>query len=259
MAKCKPLRDQRGITLLLSAFLLAAITSIAFSLAVVGFAEIETSNDLSRTEPILYYSLGVAEEGTFGMKRGVTAVKDALGVQCGGFINYVIDATSPISTKTKFCNINSANDIEIAVPPNTYNTAVRLYIYNPATGGVGNSGYDSISFQQMTSNGGSVRMYMCQLDIDCKDPTPPSSQIIGWNPAGDLLDATVKLYPLTNSGSAPACCSYEVALVNSGTGKEFINVITEPKGLPYLNKQAIEIQSSYGRLIRRLRVLVPTQ
>ncbi len=256
-------KNQEGVTLLLSILLLAAITSISFSLAAVGFAEVATSDDLAHTEPILYSSLGVAEEATYGMKRVETTIKTNLGTNCApDFVSYASTPLTTIASQTKLCNINASNDIEVSVPPNNYNTAVRLYIYDPTppNSGTENSGYTNIQFKKNTNNFGIVKVYMCRLDTDCADPTPPSNQISGWSPAGDsLLYNVLNSYSLQNQSTAPKCCSYEVVLVNSGVAKDIVEVITQPKGLPYLNKTAIEIQSSFGRLIRRLKVLVPTQ
>lgn len=246
---------QSGVTLLLSVLLLSAITTIAFSLAAVGFAEISTSNDLSRTEPILYYSLGLAEEGAYGVKRSVASLKSSLGAECSGnFTQFVLDSSNVTNTKTKICNINSPNapgNIEVIVPVNTYNSSVRLYIYDPTNSGTGGSGYSDVSFKKTSNNSGSVRMYMCPLSVECQDPNINPN---GWvNPAGVLLDYNTDVnIPLSNG-------SYEVVFINGGSALEYVEVITRPKGLPYLNKEGIEIQSSFGRLIRRLRVLVPTQ
>jgi hypothetical protein len=248
--------SQAGVTLLLSVLLLAAITTIAFSLAVVGFAEINTSNDLARTEPILYHSLGIAEEGTYGMKRGVSTIKTNLGSQCDtAFKSYTL-GSQPITAQTKYCNINSEYDIEVTVPQNTYSTATRLYVYDPTNNGTGSSGYARITFKKTTNNGGTVLLYMCSLTTECVDP---SVSLAGWSPRA----GTPIAYNVTETVDI-ANGSYEIVLLNSGS-KEFVEVasygpgVSDHKGLPYLNKQAIEIQSSFGRLIRRLRVLVPTQ
>lgn len=247
-------RSQSGITLLLSVLLLAAVTTIAFSLAAVGFAELATSEDLAKTEPILYYSLGVAEEATYGMKRGVSSIKTALGSECdSNFIAYTLDAGNPTTTKTKVCNLNASSDVEVSVPQNTFNTAVRLYVYNPTTNSTSSSGYTSLSFKKTSNNGGSVQLYICPLSVDCGDPTPPSNQTSGWTTLGTALT-----YNNTVSAPSPTVPS-EIVFINSSGPKEFVEVISAPKGLPYLSKEGIEIQSAFGRLIRRLRVLVPVQ
>ncbi len=246
---------QSGITLLLSVLLLSAITTIAFSLAAVGFAEIATSNDLSRTEPILYYSLGLAEEAAYGVKRDVEDIKMLLGAECANtFSQFVLDSNNVTNTKTKICNFNPKKNVEVIVPANTYNSSVRLYIYDPSNSGTGKSGYSKVTFTKTSNNSGSVRIYMCPLSLECTDPNINGN---GWvNPAGILLNYD-NPEPVTLADG-----SYEVVFINAGSGStalEYVQVSTEPKGLPYLNKEGIEIQSSFGRLIRRLRVLVPTQ
>lgn len=248
-------KGQHGVTLLLSVLLLAAITTIAFSLAVVGFAEISTSDDLARTEPVLYYSLGVAEEATYGMKRGEPTLKGSLGSECAtSFVAYHIQTPDLMSTQTKVCNINPNKVVEVAVPVNTYNSATRLYAYDPATNSTTTSGYTSIALRKTTNNGGVVRVYFCPLSEVCGDPTSPSNQTAGWvNSGGTLLVYGDTPVSAPNDGKP-----YEIVLINSTGAKEYVEVSTDPKGLPYLNKEGVEIQSAYGRLIRRIRVLVPT-
>lgn len=249
---------QQGVTLLLSVLLLAAVTTIAFSLAVVGFAEISTSDDLARTEPVLYYSLGVAEEATYGMKRGEATLKASLGTECASsFVAYHVQTPDLMSTKTKVCNISPSSGgigiSEITVPVNTYSSAPRVYVYDPATNSADISGYTSIVFKKTTNNLGVVRAYLCPLSANCGDPTSPSNLTAGWlNPSGTLLDYNVSSSPVTDGKP------YEIVFVNSGSAKDFVEITTAPKGLPYLNKEGVEIQSAYGRLIRRIRVLVPT-
>ncbi len=249
---------QQGVTLLLSILLLAAITTIAFSLAVVGFAEISTSDDLARTEPVLYYSLGVAEEATYGMKRGEATLKASLGSECASsFVAYHIQTPDLMSTQTKVCNISPSSGgigvTEITVPVNTYSSAPRVYVYDPATNSTDISGYTSIVFKKTSNNLGVVRVYLCPLSANCGDPTSPSNQTAGWlNPSGTLLDYNTPSSAITDGKP------YEIVFVNSGSAKEYVEITTAPKGLPYLNKESVEIQSAYGRLIRRIRVLVPT-
>ena len=245
--------NQAGVTLLLSVLLLSAITTIAFSLAAVSFAEIATSDDLARTEPIFYHSLGIAEEATYGMKRGEPTMRARLGSECStSFTNFVVEA-SAITSKTKLCNLSPDTTIEVAVAQNTAATAVRVYSYDPANGGGGASGYTTLRFKKTTNNGGTVRLYMCRLSEECSDLTDAGAPITGWNYAARILD-------YNDSVSAPDPSQpYEIVLTNTTGPKEYIEITTAPKGLPYLNKESIEVQSEYGRLIRRLRVLVPAQ
>lgn len=247
--------DRRaGVTLLLSVLLLSAITTIAFSLAAVGFAELATSDDLARTEPVFYHSLGIAEEATFGMKRQEPSVLSRLGGECPqSFTTYVLN-TGPIASKVKHCNFNQESTIEVAVPKNTANSAVRVYAYDPSTGGSG-SFYTTLKFRKTTDNGGVVELYMCKLTQECSDLSQyPAVPLSGWDVPGTVL------YAGSPATSAPDPSKpYEIVLLNKTGPKEYVEITTAPTGLPYLNKEAIEIQSEYGRLIRRLRVLVPAQ
>ncbi|MBP9686655.1 MAG: hypothetical protein KBD66_02550 [Candidatus Doudnabacteria bacterium] len=251
-----PLRTEReseaGVTLLLSVLLLSAITTIAFSLAAVGFSELATSDDLARTEPIFYHSLGIAEEATFGMKRQEPTVLGRLGSECAqSFTSYVIEPSSIVS-KAKYCNLNPSKTIEVAVSKNAANSAVRIYAYDPASGG-GTSNYTTLKLKKTTDNGATVELYACKLTEECSDLSQyPSVPLTGWSVKGTIL------YPNDTVTMDPAY-PYEIVLVNATGPKEYVEITTAPTGLPYLNKEAIEIQSEYGRLIRRLRVLVPAQ
>lgn len=245
--------SQSGVTLLLSVLLLSAITTIAFSLAAVGFSELATSDDLARTEPIFYHSLGIAEEATFGMKRQESSVLSRLGSECASsFTAYVIE-TSPIASKAKYCNVNQDTSIEVAVPKNTGSSAVRVYAYDPNTGGSG-SQYTTVRIRKTSDNGGVVELFVCKLTEECSDLSQyPSTPLQNWDIGGTVL------YAGDPATSIPPEHPYEIVLLNRTGPKEYVEIVTAPMGLPYLNKQAIEIQSEYGRLIRRLRVLVPTQ
>lgn len=262
---------QAGITLLLSMLLLAAITTIAFSLAAVGYAEIATSTDLLHTEPILYSSIGAAEEATFGLKRNEPTLTAALGTNCDTNFTSFRGVQTTISNDTKLCNVNPSNDIEVEVPvtPNTnsgYRLARRLYLYNPDKSTVGASGYKYIKFKKTSSSSASdIRIYICQLDYDCLGPWDAPGFTNNFYQTNVSLAYGVDLpeITLTNSTSS-GCCSYEVIIMNLGSQPGYVEVTTYDenhanKGLPYLNKKGVEIQSTAGRLIRRLRVLVPVQ
>lgn len=262
---------QAGITLLLSMLLLAAITTIAFSLAAVGFAEISTSTDLLRTEPILYSSIGAAEEATFGLKRNEPTLISALGSNCDANFTEFRGVQSTISNNTKLCNLNPSNDIEVEVPVTAstnsgYKLARRLYLYDPEKSTVGASGYKYIKFKKTSvSSASDIRIYICQLDYDCLGPWDAPGYTNNFYQTNVSLTNGVDLpeIVLTNDTSA-GCCSYEVIIMNLGSQPGYVEVTTYDKdhgnkGLPYLNKKGVEIQSASGRLIRRLRVLVPVQ
>lgn len=266
---------QSGITLLLSMLLLAAITTITFSLAAVGYAELATSTDLLHTEPILYASIGAAEEATFGLKRNEPTLVASLGTNCDPdfslfSFSLLSGLQSTITNQTKLCNVNPNNDIEVEVPvtantPSGYALARRLYLYDPSKNTVGDSLYTNITFRKTSSSIASdIKMYICQLDVDCVGPWPGTGN---WYQANTTLSYNVDVPVALTSDAVTGCCSYEVILMNVGTQPGYVEVITTgktngvdgPKGLPYLNKKSVEIQSSAGRLIRRLRVLVPVQ
>ena len=247
---------QEGVTLLLSVLVLSAITAISFSLAAVAFVEIANSNDLAKTEPVLYASIGIAEEATYGIKRGVTSLQTSLGT-CNTFASYPNTPAQYVTNKTKICDINLDNDIEIDVPTNasSYNTARKLYAYDPANSGNGAGGYTQITIKNTSALQTSFGVYICELNQECESP---GSGTYTWSHQKlPLLSGETDTYAAADGMSASK--AYEINIINLGANAGFVEVITQPKGLPYLSKKAVEVQSSSGRLIRRLRVLIPTQ
>lgn len=244
------LGSQAGVTLLLSVLLLTSITTITFSLAAVGFAELSTTDDLSNTEPIFYATLGVAEEATFMVKRKVDQVFPAqvnLG-DCNtntwaGFAT----ADASVQSQVKACSVSPQNQVEFHIPlsHNDEGNATKLYLYDPSNAGAGDGGYNEIVLEN-TSELEKIFYKVC----DFEDACPTEGSLAPNDPAQPLsigLDTTK---------------SYEVSLwrsVDFPTTGAFVQVTTQPIGLPYLNKKSVEIQSTAGRLTRRVQVLIPTQ
>lgn len=241
---------EAGVTLLLSVLLLASITTIAFSLAAVGFAELSSSDDLSSTEPIFYSSLGVAEEAIFGIKRKVPNLEYIDKNNCNAWKTMTSSAGPKVSTMLRSCLRSTNNQAELEIPISAKNldTGLKLYLFDPDNGGAGGGGYEKIIILN------SSKTEVVSLTIKDFNDSPPL--------VSDYAMAPGAGYNLGGSPILDVLKSYEITLwsnhidPNSGA---FVNVTTNPKGLPYLNKRGVEIESSAGRLIRRLQVLVPTQ
>src|SRR5437762_11599030 len=66
--------SQKGATLLLAILVLAAITSIVFSIASIVINEIKTSGDVAKAEPVISADEALAEDELFKVMRGLGAV-----------------------------------------------------------------------------------------------------------------------------------------------------------------------------------------
>lgn len=259
---------QSGVTLLLSMLVLSSIASVAFSLAAVTFIEVRTSGDVQRTEPVYYSDQGIAEEAIFALKRDVSTVN--FGSNCDtNFISYPAPDPS-ITSETKICNISAQSSVEVIIPASasSYAASRRFYLFDPSNGGTGPGGYSRITITNTSKYNVPIRVYICRLDREC---TSPGAGTEPWVAAGDdIAQGASRTYqtPVIDGDSY----SYEVSIINLTTVNLpqvpqdlFAKIDTfaadgvTPKGLPYLNKQAVQIQSTKASLTRRVEVLIPTQ
>lgn len=252
--------SQSGITMLLSIILLAAITTISFSLSSITLIEVRTSADVQRTEPSLYNDQGIVEEAIFAVKRRATTSAPApknmyFGENCDtNFVPYYgpVDA---ISSEVKICDIDPKRDIIVRIPPTalSYLTGKRFYLYDPANYGYGAGGYNGLKVK----NTGAINLslYLCPLDHDCV------AEGGGWIAGADGQASIGPGEEKDFSGAISPNSSYELVIqkTQSGTVDGYAEVITQPKGLPYLSKKAVDIRSTFSGLSRILRTLIPTR
>lgn len=266
--------SQAGVTLFLSILVLSAITAIAFSVAAVTFVEVATSGDVQRTEPSYYSDQGITEEAIYSLKRRVNGPDGVptpvpappsplyfglKTVPCApDFVQYTSPSPS-IQSFTKLCGIATQYNIEVRILPSasSYGNARRFYLYDPTNYGIGGGGYGSVSIVNVSPNTNvTVRAYLCRLDEECN----------AGSPSVDIPANSSHEFP----GLQGDTFSYELAIMNlsiSQTGAAqdaYVKIQTYDtngigKGLPYLNKEAVEIQSTRSGITRRVQVLVPTQ
>lgn len=264
------IRNQSGVTLLLSTLILSAISAVAFSVASITLIEVRTSQDVLRTDISYYNVQGVAEDGIFIFKRQVNASKADFGTlnsgdTCSSFSSLVEGPMYPsVTTRTRRCLFNAEHIIRERIPAssNTFETAKRFYIYDPSklTPGDQNAGFSKLVISNTSD--ASLNLYICRLDTLCDETV---SGFMFGTPT-TLLGSVTKTYNLSPDVVDKSRDSYEIIIkYNGGTGDGEVELQTFgpndaiPKGLPYLNKEGLEIESTRGNLTRRVQVLVPTQ
>lgn len=271
-----PRKSERsgGVTLFLSVLVLSSIVAVAFSVATVTLVEVQTAGDVLRTEPSYYADLGITEEAIFILKRQVgTPPAPSLGSNCAPSYTGYTGPNPLVANQVKICDVATSHNIEARVlsSASSYGSARRFYLYNPAnlapdSNGYMPSGYGSVALTNTSGQTGTnvtLHVYMCRLDDDC---------IVSgsWVVNQDLVANSTLLINNINFGAFDGSkYSYELAFTNNSGGTlnpldGFIQIVTldtssNPKGLPYLNKKAVTIQSSKSGLTRRVEVLIPTQ
>lgn len=256
-------RDESGVTLLLSVLILSAITAVAFSVATIMLVEVRTSADVARTDTAYYNDQGIVEEAIFAFKRKVTTVKDNFGTlvsgqNCSNFASLMQGPLYPsVTNKTRRCLFNAEHIVKETIPlsANSYETSKKFFLYNPSYLTPGNQpgGYAKVRLNNLGN--ASLTIYICKLDIIC-------DEVLGGFTSGPT---TIGGFGVREFSVSPNY-SYELAVQNNSSSAEGLLQIetygpdnVTPKGLPYLNKEGVEIESTRGGLTRRVQVLVPTQ
>ncbi len=278
---------QQGVTLMLSILVLAAILSIAFSLATVTFVEIRSSGDLARTEPTYYAADAISEEALFTVKRNVSDTTYPYDNGIGtvsltsntSFISTAIfQATVPktsydfISTRSRFPIYDTQ-----CLTPNSANMT------NCPTGG---SGYGRIKITYLdTGNTDHLKVFLCQFDpskpinpsgtwpevytsTPCSNPYDTSNYYWLTPASGDDLTSgnTNNNVRETGTASWPSInpnLQQELIFYNSGlTGDIHVQIETfdsngVAKGLPLVGSKAVDITASSQGVVRKIRTTIP--
>jgi hypothetical protein len=260
----KQKQNQEGVVMLLAILILSAITAISFSLSSIALIEIRAAGDVKRTEPALYSDQGVTEEAIYSIKRqagpdGPAPKPLYLGPNTIPCTAEYVDYQGPVEsilTHTKVCDISPELDIidRVQTFSVSYSTAKRFYLYDPTNSGTGPGGYSSLTVKNVGAT--PLALWVCKITEDCQNPETGDT---GWLSGGDgqssLLPGTTRSFAINANDS------YELAIAKTNSSAEdgFIEVITSPKGLPYLSKRAVDIKSDHEGLTRILRVFVPTR
>jgi Tfp pilus assembly protein PilX len=222
--------DQKGITLLLSILILAAITAIVFSVASVTLNEIRTSADLIKTEPVIQASQALAEDGLFQTVRGYSSLADCSAASTT-ILNGVTVSTCASYYYTSPYSFNLSQ-----------NARRDFYLYNP-TDQSANPGYTSTSVTITAGSTGTI--YFCPLATQDCVATPSATQVV--NTAG----------PTTwNSGGLDPAQSYQLIVINGAGSAATYSIRTTPIGLSAGATTMINQGSKQG-VTRKLQTVVP--
>lgn len=261
-------KNEKGVTLLLSVLLLSAITAVAFSVSTLTLIETRTSNDVARTDISYYHDQGLAEDAIFVFKRQISSSKTNYGTLVSGqsCSNYSTTVQGPsypsVTNKTRRCLFNTEHIIKESLPTSasSYADAKKFFLYDPSqlTPGSQNSGFAEVRIDNLGA--ASITVYLCRLDTICDET------LGGFSAGTPTTIGGGSARVLTLITAEPNRDSYELAIKNNSlaqAGEVQLTTYgpdsTTPKGLPYLNKEGLEIEATRGSLTRRVQVLVPTQ
>lgn len=216
---------------MLTILILAAISSIVFSVAAIILNEIRVSGDISKSEPVINAAEGIAEDQLFKAMRGLGSLS-----LCN----------SPTSQILNSVTIKSCAGYYL---PNPYGfTLVEsgrrdFYLYNPVVVG-GDPGYTNVSVQLLS--GATSTIYFCTFDIpDCVA-----------NPNIDSKTLTSGGTTLWSAPALDATKAYQLVIINgSGTPSTYA-VTGTPNGLP-AGQTTIQNSASNGGVTRKLEITVP--
>ncbi len=229
-------KSQRGITLLMSVFVLAAVSAISFSVAALVLREIRSSRILSQSEPSLIAAEGGAETALFFRIRGLNSYTNqcpsghtgSLGGAGFTVCNDYYDTPYFFSTSSTTNEVLLLND-----PANPANSA---------------AGYSSLS---ITATSGSASVLQIRAyDLNSNNPVAIQTSLIvpgnvtlsGLNP-----NASYAVFLVPQSGSNPNPIANGSAIGNGGS-----------KGIPSKNPSIIST-GTRNTLIRRLEVQLNRQ
>ncbi len=221
------------MTLLLSVLLLAAISSIVFSIAAVVINEIRTSSDLTKSEPAITAAGALGEDMLFKAVR---------------YPSYVSNCSNPASNTLNSVQVSTCTSYYLPSPDIVdlaANAQFNTYLYNPAIQN-GAPGYTSVSVQ--LTSGLSGKVDFCTYDItEAQCLATPNIDSKSLNAAGP------------NSWSSPALNSssqYQLIIVNGASGQATYSIASTPQGLP-AGVTTIQNSASNQGVSRKLEITVP--
>jgi hypothetical protein len=261
-------KNQEGVTILLAILILGSILAISFSLASILFIEVRDSGDLLKTEPALYAATGIGEQAFFNLERSAcpSGTIDCYQTQ---FPNHVLNVGTPtvVASTTPIFTVRVKTGT-------TFNTTLNDYYF--CTAGSGGCGYGKVTISYVVTNGGSdaLKTYLCQYDPAGSYPTTPcSAEGTGqgyWDsPDAGVLnaDGSITMTPLANSSESwtlnPALRQQLILTNPAGAADIFVKIQTYDtddvtgKGLPFVGKTVININTLNGSVSRKIQVSVP--
>lgn len=263
---------QAGVTLLLAILILSSVLAISFSLATIMFTEIRTSGDLMKTEPALYAATGVGEQALFNLERHA-CTDNGPGCYISSFSNNVLlNGTPTVVTASTPIFIDKVK------AGSTFGTTLNKYDFCNVTAGPAGCQYGKVIVSYVTSNGSyPLYAYLCEFDpnrtdyltVPCTQVNQSSQDQLYWSsPNNGFLnfDGSVSLTQTTNSSATwllnPGY-QQQLILTNPGFSDIYVKIETfgsngtTAKGLPYVGKTAVDINTLNAAVGRKLRVIVP--
>jgi hypothetical protein len=239
--KLKAYRSEKGVTLLLTLMILAAISAIVFSISVIALNEVKTSSDEINSEPAITGAEAMAEQMLYDNIRGLNS-------SCTGT---PLNETLPSSgVATTFVNSYYY--------PGTYITSVAanssqvLYLYDPCLPGAA-ANYTSLSVQMGATGNGNVAV--CSWNLSNCQASP---DIAGYSlSAGqDTTNVTGGPTPLNSNAQ------YQIILTNTTGSPESFGLTTtstSPSVITGIPAPIVTIitTGSLGGVTRKLQTLLP--
>jgi len=262
----EPRTKQAGVTLLLAVLVLASILAISFSMATILLVEVRTSGDLLRTEPAFYAAQAITEEVIFKVKRKIPSNQITYTSQIG-----VVNLNNPAPVETS--TTTPAFQIKVAPGTTFITTSNRYALYNPSVQDpTAGSNYGKIRLTYLTTgNSDALTVYICQFDPSDPPDTytnpPACSNTIAdayW-PGSDYRGFPLKPSNSPREWLLDPAKQQEIILFNSGsTGNIHVQIegfgpspSYTPKGIPYADETAVDINANNSGVNRKIRVIVP--
>lgn len=270
---------QAGVTLLLAILILSSVLAISFSLATIMFIEVRSSGDLIRTEPALYAATGVGEQAFFNLERHACT---GTGGTCSYTTNFSNNVTMPVqptilSTSTPIFTdkIKGGSDFH-----------ATLNKYDFVTSGALGSKYGKVTVNYITTNSSNnvLYAYLCQFDpnrtdylsVPCTTVNTSVQDQGYWKAPDDSgvgslnIEGSVSMTSLTNSSvswTLDPNLQQQLILTNlAGSGDIYVKIATYAdqagtigKGLPYIGKTAVGINTINASVGRKIQVEVPNK
>jgi len=272
-----PNSRQAGVTLLLAILILSTVLSISFSLATILFIEVRNSSDLLRTEPAFYAASGVGEQALFDLERHSCPANDST-CYTSGFTNNVALSGVPsvISTSSPILG----DRVKVG---STFTATLNDYGFCPANGQSTGCNFGKVTVDYIVSNNSSDNLfaYLCQFDPTSPSnyQTAPCTQLddlahgldqgywLTANSSGQNVDGsyTLNANNLEESWTLDPNLQQELVLTHpTGSADIYVKISTfadqsgtTPKGLPFVGKTAIEVNTVNSSVGRKIQVTVP--
>jgi hypothetical protein len=233
--KFKAYRSEKGVTLLLTLMILAAISAIVFSISVIALNEVKTSSDEINSEPAITGAEAMAEQMLYDNIRGLNS-------SCTG---------TPLNESLPSSGV-STTFINSYYYPGTYiatvaaNSSQSLYLYNPCLPG-SDPDYTDISVQMGIPGSGEVSI--CTWNVSNCQASP---DVNGFSLSAGQTQDTPNL--ITNM-------QYQIILANTTGSPESFGLTTnstnpEITGIP-APIVTIITTGSLGGVTRKLQTLLP--